>query len=70
MTQIISTHESIDSFAKRSAKDWEMKARLSTFLNSILNVEVLTSREIQEVKEIAEHFELEFTLEKISKIKV
>lgn len=70
MTQTISTHESLESFAKRSAKDWEMKARLSTFLNSMLNVEVLTGSEVQEVKEIAEYFELEFTLEKISKIKV
>lgn len=70
MTQTISTRETLDSFAERSAKDWEMKARLSTFLNSMLNVEVLTGSEIQEVKEIAEYFKLEFTLEKISKIKV
>lgn len=66
----ISIHETLESFAKRSAKDFEMKARLSTFLNSILNVEVPAGSEIQEVKEIAEYFELEFTLEKISKIKV
>lgn len=68
--KVINTIESLESFAERSAKDWEMKTRLSTILNSVLNVELLSGREIQEVKEIAEHYELELTLEKISKIKV
>lgn len=68
--KVISTIESLENFAERSAKDWDMKIRLSTLLNSLLNVELLSGREIQEVKEIAQHYELELTLEKISKIKV
>lgn len=60
--------ESTDSFCERSASDCEMKIKLSTLLNSIINVELLSGREIEDIREIANHFELELTKEKLSKI--
>lgn len=67
--QVIKAIESADSFAERSAKDWEMSIRLSALLNSFINLEVTSFESLKEIKEIAEHYKLDLVLEKISKIK-
>jgi hypothetical protein len=66
----ITTVESLDNFAERSANDWQMKLRLGILLNSLINLEVITGVEIDNVKEIAEYFELSVTIDKLSKISV
>ena len=66
--EVIKTIETLDSLAERSAKDWEMKTRLSVILNSLLNVEILPQREIEEIRDIAEYFKLDLVLEKLSKL--